>query len=161
MRLRAFGRMDRICRIHGVRVEGLGQDGQDLQDSRDGVLACTESMGWRGWGGEMQDEALTRTIIGCAFKVHGTLKAGFSEKVYENALRIELLKQGLAVGRLGAALFIHDGHESGRGVGWQFLGDVNIQIIFLFRVDDLGLLTSCFDVAPITNLSAAFGVEGR
>ena len=37
---------------------------------------------WRGLGGEMQDEALTRTIIGCAYRMHGTLKAGFSEKVY-------------------------------------------------------------------------------
>jgi GxxExxY protein len=45
----------------------------------------------------MQDEALTETIIGCAFKVHNTLKAGFSEKVYENALRIELQKEGLRV----------------------------------------------------------------
>ena len=48
-------------------------------------------------GGAMQDEDLTGTIIGCAFKVHKTLKAGFSEQVYENALRIELGKQGLRV----------------------------------------------------------------
>jgi GxxExxY protein len=43
----------------------------------------------------MQDEELTRTIIGCAFKVHNTLGARFLEKVYENALGIELAKQGL------------------------------------------------------------------
>jgi GxxExxY protein len=45
----------------------------------------------------MQDEDLTRTIIGCAYKVHNTLGPGFLEKVYENALRIELEKQGLEV----------------------------------------------------------------
>jgi len=45
----------------------------------------------------MEDEALTKAIIGCAFKVHNTLGTGFLEKVYENALRIELVKQGLQV----------------------------------------------------------------
>ena len=43
----------------------------------------------------MQDEELTRTIIGCAFKVHNTLGPGFLEKVYENALAIELRQHGL------------------------------------------------------------------
>ncbi|MDX9953483.1 MAG: GxxExxY protein [Anaerolineae bacterium] len=45
----------------------------------------------------MQDEELTRTIIGCAYKVHNTLGAGFLEKVYENALTIELQKHELRV----------------------------------------------------------------
>jgi GxxExxY protein len=45
----------------------------------------------------MQDEDLTHKIIGCAFKVHNTLGSGFLEKVYENALRIELVKQNLAI----------------------------------------------------------------
>jgi len=42
-------------------------------------------------------DALTEKIIGCAFKVHNTLGTGFLEKVYENALRIELVKEGLNV----------------------------------------------------------------
>lgn len=45
----------------------------------------------------MQDEGLTEKIIGGAFKVHNTLGAGFLEKVYENALRVELRNQGLTV----------------------------------------------------------------
>ena len=45
----------------------------------------------------MQDEVLTHKIIGCAFKVHNSLGSGFLEKVYENALRIELVKQGFKV----------------------------------------------------------------
>lgn len=45
----------------------------------------------------MQDEELTRTIIGCAYKVHNTLGAGFLEKVYENALSLELQKHELRV----------------------------------------------------------------
>lgn len=45
----------------------------------------------------MKDDDLTRQIIGCAYKVHNTLGPGFLEKVYENALRIELEKLGLRV----------------------------------------------------------------
>ena len=45
----------------------------------------------------MQDEALTQTIIGCAYRVHNALGAGFLEKVYENALSIELADAGLRV----------------------------------------------------------------
>jgi GxxExxY protein len=45
----------------------------------------------------MTDDVLTQQIIGCAYKVHNTLGPGFLEKVYENALRIELEKLGLRV----------------------------------------------------------------
>lgn len=45
----------------------------------------------------MQNEQLTERIIGCAFKVHDALGQGFVGKVYENALRIELCRQGLDV----------------------------------------------------------------
>ena len=45
----------------------------------------------------MPDDDLTQKIIGCAYKVHNTLGPGFLEKVYENALRIELEKLGLRV----------------------------------------------------------------
>jgi GxxExxY protein len=40
---------------------------------------------------------ITETIIGCAYRVYQTLGHGFLEKVYENALRIELEEAGLQV----------------------------------------------------------------
>jgi GxxExxY protein len=40
---------------------------------------------------------LTEKIIGCAYSVANGLGAGFLEKVYENALRIELQRVGLGV----------------------------------------------------------------
>jgi GxxExxY protein len=40
---------------------------------------------------------LTQKIIGCAYTVANGLGAGFLEKVYENAMRIELMRAGLAV----------------------------------------------------------------
>jgi GxxExxY protein len=45
----------------------------------------------------MKDDDLTQKIIGCAYTVHNSLGPGFLEKVYENALRIELEKLGLEV----------------------------------------------------------------
>jgi GxxExxY protein len=45
----------------------------------------------------MKDDDLTQKIIGCAYKVHNALGPGFLEKVYENALRIELENLGLNI----------------------------------------------------------------
>ena len=45
----------------------------------------------------MNNDDLTKNIISCAYKVHNTLGAGFLEKVYENAMMIELKKAGLNV----------------------------------------------------------------
>ena len=43
----------------------------------------------------MKHKELTSKIIECAFKVHKKLGFGFLEKVYQNALLIELGKAGL------------------------------------------------------------------
>ena len=43
----------------------------------------------------MEISDLTRKIIGCAYKVHNVLGAGFLERVYENALKVELDKFGI------------------------------------------------------------------
>ena len=42
-------------------------------------------------------DAISERIIGCAFTVANTLGCGFLEKVYENALALELRGAGLAV----------------------------------------------------------------
>jgi GxxExxY protein len=45
------------------------------------------------------DDELTRKVIGCAFEVSNTLGAGFLEKLYENALLVELENRGLSFQR--------------------------------------------------------------
>ena len=45
----------------------------------------------------MLNQDLTEKIIGCAFTVYNTLGAGFLEKVYEQALILELKASGLSV----------------------------------------------------------------
>jgi len=45
----------------------------------------------------MLHEEITDKIIGAYYKVYNTLGYGFLEKVYENAMRIELRKMGFEV----------------------------------------------------------------
>lgn len=45
----------------------------------------------------MTIDELIKKVIECSYTVHNTLGAGFLEKVYENALRIELVDIGLDV----------------------------------------------------------------
>jgi GxxExxY protein len=52
---------------------------------------------------------LTEQIIGCAYTVANTLKCGFAEKVYENALAHELTKNGLLVNQQFGVTVHYDG----------------------------------------------------
>lgn len=38
----------------------------------------------------MQHEEITKTIIGCAMKVHSALENGFQEVIYQRALEMEM-----------------------------------------------------------------------
>jgi GxxExxY protein len=46
---------------------------------------------------ERPSDRVTEKIIGCAFTVGNRLGCGFLEKIYENALVIELRKAGLRI----------------------------------------------------------------
>ena len=61
----------------------------------------------------MKEDLLTKKIIGCAYKVHNTLGPGFLERVYENALRIELEKLGLRVKQQEPISVNYEGHVVG------------------------------------------------
>lgn len=57
--------------------------------------------------------ALTERIIGCAFKVSNSLGCGFLEKVYENAMMIELAQAGLASENQKSLTVFYDGKTVG------------------------------------------------
>ncbi|MEM6633318.1 MAG: GxxExxY protein [Bacteroidota bacterium] len=69
----------------------------------------------------MQDE-LTQEIIGAAYRVHNTLGSGFLEKVYENALRVELRDLGLAVKQQFPISVFYKGFTVG-----QFIADLFVE----------------------------------
>ena len=58
---------------------------------------------------EGKHKDLTEMIIGACYKVYNQLGYGFSEKVYENALVIELNKQGLDVVQQAAIKVFYEG----------------------------------------------------
>jgi GxxExxY protein len=61
----------------------------------------------------MTDDELTEKIIGCAYIIHNKLGPGFLEKVYENALRIELQQAGLRVKQQEPISVFYDGQIVG------------------------------------------------
>jgi len=56
---------------------------------------------------------ISEKIIACAFTVSNTLGAGFLEKVYQNALALELLSEGMAVEKEKAITICYKGTDVG------------------------------------------------
>jgi GxxExxY protein len=72
---------------------------------------------------------LTGRVIGCAFTVLNTLGAGFLEKVYENALAIEMRDAGLAiVQQPGVRVLYHD------EVVGEYFPDVLVEDVLLVEL---------------------------
>jgi GxxExxY protein len=67
---------------------------------------------------------LTEKIIGAFFKVYNTLGYGFAEKVYENALVIELRKLGLKVEQQKSITVYYEGTVVGEYVADVIAADV-------------------------------------
>lgn len=67
---------------------------------------------------------LTEKIIGAFFKVYNTLGYGFAEKVYENALTIELCKLGLKVEQQKSITVYYEGSIVGEYVADVIAADV-------------------------------------
>lgn len=62
---------------------------------------------------QLPHKAITERIIGCAFTVHRKPGFGFLDKVYENAMVIELKKCGLSVQQQAPVTVHYDGHSIG------------------------------------------------
>lgn len=80
---------------------------------------------------KMTDDELTKAVIGCAYTVHNKLGSGFLEKVYENALRIELERSGLRVKQQQPIDVVYDGYVVG-----QYYADlwVNERVVVELKV---------------------------
>lgn len=62
---------------------------------------------------DMKHEELTEKIIKAFYKVYNTLGYGFLEKIYENALCIELMEMGFKVAKQKKYLVYYFGHVVG------------------------------------------------
>ena len=70
----------------------------------------------------MDENELRQIVIGLAFKVHNALSAGFYEKIYENALRIEIERSGLCVEQQKPISVLYEGEVVGEFFADLFVG---------------------------------------
>jgi GxxExxY protein len=97
----------------------------------------------------MTDNELTEKIIGCAFTVHNKLGPGFLEKVYANALRIELLKAGLTVKQQEPISVIYDGQVVG-----EYYADLWVEERVVVELKAALALTKDHEVQLVNYLTA-------
>ena len=101
----------------------------------------------------MDINALTERIIGCAYRVHNELGPGFLEKVYENALQIELEEHGLAAAQQHPLPV----HYHGRVVG-DFYADLIVEGRVIVELKAMRKLAQEHEV-QLVNYLAATGVD--
>ena len=95
---------------------------------------------------------LTQKIIGCAYTVSNTLGSGFLEKIYENALVIELRKNRLAYQQQLPVKVIYDGIVIG-----EYISDLVVESKVLIElkackaIDDAHV-AQCLNYLKATNL---------
>ena len=72
---------------------------------------------------------LTERVIGCAYQVSNVLGSGFLEKVYENALALDLHKLGLSVAQQHSIQVKYEGQIVG-----EYLADILVNDSVLVEV---------------------------
>ena len=97
----------------------------------------------------MNDNDLTHKIIGAAYKVHNQLGAGFLEKVYENALRIELTKLGLYVQQQAPIAVYYEGESVG-----DYYADLWVEERIIVELKAVHSLTKEHEVQLVNYLTA-------
>lgn len=97
----------------------------------------------------MTDDELTEKIIACAFKVHKALGQGFSERVYENAMRVELVRQSLKVRQQVAIQVYYEGEVVG-----EFVPDLWVEDSVLVELKAVLSLQKEHEVQLVNYLTA-------
>ena len=97
----------------------------------------------------MTNDDLTKMIIGCAYKVHNTLGSGFLEKVYENALRIELEKLGRKVKQQEPINVSYEGQVVG-----EYFADLWVDDCLVIEVKAVQTLVKRHEVQLVNYLTA-------
>jgi len=84
---------------------------------------------------EYLHQELTEQVIGCSYRVHNELGAGFLEKVYQNALAVELRESGICFEQEYPLSVHYHGHLVGEYVP-DFIVDGKV-IVGLKAISDL------------------------
>ena len=83
---------------------------------------------------------ITHKIIGSAMTVQNVLGSGFQEVIYQRALAIEMMKQGLKFSREMEMSIFYDGQEIGtRRVDFFVEEKIMVELKAIVKLDDLHL----------------------
>ena len=94
-------------------------------------------------------ETVSQRVIRCAFDVSNTLGAGFLEKVYENALCVELGKNGLKFQSQKPLVVNYKGYQVG-----EYMADIVVEDKLLLELKALAALCSAHDAQVMNYLKA-------
>ena len=95
---------------------------------------------------------ITEAVIGAAYKVSNTLGSGFLEKVYENALAIELRKAGLEVVQQHPINVKYDGAIVGEFIADLLVnGEVLVELKAVKALDEIHMV-QCLNYMKATGL---------
>jgi GxxExxY protein len=92
---------------------------------------------------------ITEKIIGAFFTVYNALDYGFSEKVYENALVIELRKMGLIVAQQPPIVVYYEGEVVG-----EFFADLIVEDKVIVELKSAKMILKEHEVQILTYLKA-------
>ena len=98
-------------------------------------------------------QGLTREIIGAAYEVHRELGGGFLEKVYENALALELAARGLEIKKQGSIAVRYKGTIVG-----DYVCDLLVNDVVLCEIKALETLAAAHH-AQLLNYLRATGTK--
>lgn len=101
----------------------------------------------------MIDDELTEAIIGAAYAVHKKLGNGFLERVYENALTVELKRRGFRVRQQAPITVYYEGEVVG-----EFFADLLVENRVIVELKAVYSILKEHEVQLINYLNAT-GIE--
>jgi len=101
----------------------------------------------------IEEDTLSRNVIGCAFDVNNQMGFGFLESVYENCLAILFTRKGLAFERQKALTVTFNGQ-----IGGDFIADFLVEDSLLLELKTVQVLHPVHE-AQLVNYLAATGID--
>ena len=92
---------------------------------------------------------ISRKIIGCAFQVHNTLGCGFLERVYENALVMELRKERLKVVQQAPIKVYYEGEVIG-----DYIADILVEEEIIIEIKAVKAIDEIHEAQLLNYLKA-------
>ncbi len=102
---------------------------------------------------ELSNKELTEKVIACAYAVHKALGAGFLEKVYENAMAVEMDIQGLKVRRQVPLTVRHRDQVVG-----EYFADLLVDDLVICEIKAVEALSRNHEV-QLVNYLVATGID--